>query len=75
MRRWRNRRGASGERVVHFERGQPGVATRLIARGDVTAEPQQGPAIIESYDTTIVVPPGARFHADRIGNIIIDIAS
>jgi N-methylhydantoinase A len=68
-------RGASGERVVHFERGQPGVATRLIARGDVTAEPQQGPAIIESYDTTIVVPPGARFHADRIGNIIIDIAS
>ncbi|BCH33295.1 hypothetical protein MesoLjLc_52250 [Mesorhizobium sp. L-8-10] len=67
-------RGLSGTRMVHFERGMPPVSTRLMARGDVTTEPQQGPAVIESYDTTIVVPPDARFRADAVGNVIIDIA-
>ncbi len=68
-------RGLTGRRMVHFERGKPGVATRLVARGDVGTEEASGPAIIESYDTTIVVPPGAVFHADEIGNIVIDIQS
>jgi N-methylhydantoinase A len=66
-------RGVAGTRMVHFERGQPAVATRLLSRGDVSRERQAGPAIIESYDTTIVVPAGATFHADAIGNIIIDL--
>lgn len=65
--------GMSGTRMVSFERGKPAVATRLIARGDVTDTPQPGPVIIESYDTTIVVPPGAAYHADEIGNVVIDI--
>jgi N-methylhydantoinase A len=68
-------RGLSGTRLVSFERGQPATPTRLIARGDVTSEVQAGPAVIESYDTTIVVPPGATFSADEIGNIVIDIES
>lgn len=65
--------GLSGSRMVSFERGKPAVPTRLLARGDVSAEPQSGPAIIESYDTTIVIPPGTIFHADEIGNVVIDI--
>jgi N-methylhydantoinase A len=68
-------RGVAGTRMVNFERGLPAVATMLLSRGDVGREPQAGPAIIESYDTTIVVPAGATFHADPIGNVIIDIAS
>lgn len=34
-------------------------------------EPRLGPLIIEEYDTTCIVPPGARAHLDRDSNIII----
>jgi N-methylhydantoinase A len=68
-------RGQTGTRMVHFERGQPAIATKLLSRADISGEPQTGPAIIESYDTTIVVPAGATFRADAIGNVIIDIAA
>ena len=63
--------GATGSRPVHFERGQPPVETPVVARGAMTAEPRQGPLIVESYDTTVVVPPGTTVHADPIGNLII----
>jgi 5-oxoprolinase (ATP-hydrolysing) len=33
----------------------------------------QGPAIIEQYDTTIVVPPAAAASLDEHGNIVIDL--
>jgi N-methylhydantoinase A len=65
--------GESGMRNVHFTRGQPARNTRLIPRGEVTATPMQGPLVIESYDTTIIVPPEASARADSIGNIIIEI--
>ena len=32
----------------------------------------EGPAIIEQYDSTTVVPPGLRAEIDRYGNIVID---
>ena len=32
-----------------------------------------GPCIIESYDTTIVVPPAARVRADAVGNLLLDL--
>jgi N-methylhydantoinase A len=66
--------GANGERAVSFDRGVGPVATRLMARGEVGVERIAGPLVIESYDTTILVPPGATVHADRIGNLIIDLA-
>jgi N-methylhydantoinase A len=34
----------------------------------------KGPVIVESSDTTIVVPPASTAHVDEIGNIIIKIA-
>ena len=34
----------------------------------------EGPVIIESSDTTIVVPPTSTAHVDEIGNVIIKIA-
>lgn len=67
--------GLQGERLVSFAPGEPPQPTRLVARADMGTAPQPGPLIIESYDTTIVVPPGCQAHADAIGNIVIDISA
>ncbi len=63
----------TGTRQVSFERGTVPTAVPLLARREVAGVPRSGPAIIESYDTTVVVPPDATFFADAIGNIIIDL--
>ncbi len=65
--------GASGVRAVSFARGAGAVATRLVARAAVEAGPVEGPAIIESYDTTIVVPPGCTARAVGAGTIAIEL--
>jgi N-methylhydantoinase A len=65
--------GTEGERLVSFAPGEAPRSTRVMPRAGVGAERLAGPLIIESYDTTIVVPPGCFAHADAIGNIIIDI--
>ena len=67
--------GASGVRAVSFARGEPLIETSLIARSAVTTEWRAGPLIIESYDTTVVVPPQVRVRADAIGNLILEIQS
>mgnify|MGYP001179530211 CR=1 FL=1 len=66
-------RGETGTRDVSFGPDGPPCPTRLLPRSAVGAEPIDGPLIIESYDTTIVVPPNARAWADAAGNIIIDL--
>jgi N-methylhydantoinase A len=63
--------GAAGERLVSFERGASGIAARLIARAALDKGAIAGPAIIESYDTTIVVPPGCVASAAGCGCIAI----
>ena len=55
--------GESGERMVSFGRGTPRIAARLVPRMEIEGGPIVGPAIIESYDTTIVVPPGCTARA------------
>jgi len=65
--------GAAGERLASFARGAAPVATPVIARAAVGAGERAGPLIIESYDTTIVVPPGARAHADGVGNVLLEL--
>lgn len=64
--------GQSGERMVSFARGASRVAARLVPRAAVEAGPVAGPAIIESYDTTIVVPPGCTARAAGSGCIAIE---
>ena len=44
----------------------------VIARSDLS-DPREGPCIIEEYDATCVVPPGARAGLDEFGNIVIDL--
>jgi N-methylhydantoinase A len=46
--------------------------TPVLRRVDL-AVPCHGPCIIEEYDATCVIPPGARAQLDTYGNIMIDV--
>ncbi|MBS0518262.1 MAG: hydantoinase/oxoprolinase family protein [Proteobacteria bacterium] len=48
------------------------VETPVLRRSDL-AEARQGPLIVEEYDATCVVPPGATASLDAGGNIVIDL--
>jgi N-methylhydantoinase A len=47
--------------------------TPILDRPDL-AEPRVGPCIVEEYDATCVVPPGARAALDASGNIVVELA-
>jgi N-methylhydantoinase A len=64
--------GESGERLVSFARGTPRVGAGLVARAAVEEGPIAGPAIVESYDTTIVIPPNYTARPAGAGCIAID---
>jgi N-methylhydantoinase A len=64
--------GETGARLVSFARGEPHVKARLLSRGAVEQSQVAGPAIVESYDTTIVVPPGCTARAAGAGCIAIE---
>ena len=46
--------------------------TPIVRRSDLTRE-RRGPFIIEEYDATCVVPPGAHAALDAGGNIVIEL--
>jgi N-methylhydantoinase A len=46
--------------------------SRVVNRAEL-AERRKGPCIVEEYDSTCVVPPGAIASLDRYGNIAIDV--
>ncbi|KAF0104155.1 MAG: N-methylhydantoinase A [Rhodospirillaceae bacterium] len=48
--------------------------TPVVSRADL-ADAMNGPLIIDEYDTTCVVPPGARAERDGAGNIVITLAT
>jgi N-methylhydantoinase A/oxoprolinase/acetone carboxylase beta subunit len=49
------------------------VATRYYDRASLQAGNRlTGPAIVNQYDSTTVVPPGISAHVDRFGNIVIE---
>jgi N-methylhydantoinase A len=59
--------GANGARHA------PGwIETPILRRSDL-ATPRVGPLIIEEYDATCVVPPGAEASLDPRGNIVIEL--
>jgi 5-oxoprolinase (ATP-hydrolysing) len=65
----------SFEREALFEiRGRPEpVVTPLYDRTTLRAgQSISGPAIIEQYDSTTVIPPGLLAEIDRHGNIVVD---
>ncbi len=50
------------------------LSTPILRREDIGVSAIRGPAIIEQYDTTIVVPPGASVALDASGSIVIELA-
>jgi len=59
-------------RRVYFGPRDGWIVTPVLARGDL-ATPREGPAIVEEYDATCVVPPGARARLDVSGNIVMEV--
>jgi len=66
---------AVGERPSFFPSTGAFAPTAVHQRSSLGTAPIQGPAIIEAYDTTIVVPPGTTATADHAGSILIEIAN
>jgi N-methylhydantoinase A len=60
------------ERLVSFSRDAPRIPARVLPRAVAQATAVVGPAIIESYDTTIVVPPGCTASPAGAGSIAIE---
>jgi N-methylhydantoinase A len=47
------------------------VATAVVGRAAIGREPTPGPLIVEEYDSTVVVPPGATVYRDAFGNLVL----
>ena len=67
-------RSGSGEdtRQALFSHKTGMTETAITSRLDLT-QPGHGPLLIEEFDTTIVVPPGAEARLDLQGNIILEL--
>jgi N-methylhydantoinase A/oxoprolinase/acetone carboxylase beta subunit len=52
------------------------LATRYYDRGSLKSGNRlAGPAIVNQYDSTTVIPPGIEAHVDRFGNIVIEVGA
>jgi N-methylhydantoinase A len=61
-------------RRAYFGPAQGWCDANVFNRADLVA-PRAGPCIVEEYDSTCIVPPGAEASLDRFGNIVIDMPS
>jgi N-methylhydantoinase A len=48
---------------------------KILRRSDLNSRPLAGPAIVEEYDTSVVVPPGATVWRDEQQNILIEVTA
>lgn len=60
-------------RTVSFDVQSHTQAVPVCSRRDLDEARRPGPLIVESYDTTIVVPPGAVAWSDALNNVLIDL--
>ncbi len=65
-------RPSESSRHAYFGHSHGWLKTPVMARADLSG-PVEGPAIVEEYDATCLIPPGARAVLDRFGNIVIDV--
>jgi N-methylhydantoinase A len=63
---------AQGSRPAYFGPGQGWQVTPVLRRSDLASR-RGGPLIVEEYDATCVVPPGAAAGLDGAGNIVIEL--
>ncbi len=62
-------------RLVSFARGEAPRETPLVKRADLGRMPRPGPLLIEEFDSTIVVPPGATASLDAQASVTIEIGA
>ena len=62
---------ASAPRQAYFGSKHGWMKTPILRRADLAA-PRQGPLIVEEYDSTTLVHPGASASLDAGGNIVIE---
>ena len=62
-------------RRAYFGRDLGFADTPVLRRSALARDWRAGPLIVEEYDATCVVPPGARARLDALGNIEIDVGS
>ena len=63
---------ASRMRAAYFGPDLGWLDTPVLTRAAL-ATPRRGPCIIEEYDATCIVPPGAQASLDAIGSILIEL--
>ena len=56
-------------RPAYFGPRHGRIDTPVLGRATLTSSPRQGPLIIEEYEGTTVVPPGASASRDALGNV------
>ncbi len=62
-----------GTREAYFGAEHGSMETPVVSRGALIGRTVEGPAIVEEYDATCVVPPGSRATLDDLGNIDIHV--
>ncbi len=62
-----------GTRKAYFGPEEGWLEARVIARSGFANGPRHGPIIVEEYDATCVIPPGAQADLDDYGSLIITI--
>lgn len=68
----RERRPPSASRRAYFGEPHGWLETPILGRSELSPNPLPGPAIIEEYDTTVVVRPGWAVHRDNWHNIVVN---
>jgi N-methylhydantoinase A len=65
-------RGESGSttRLAWFA-GEGWLPTKVLSRAGLSSNNHPGPLLIQEYDATCLVPPGASARLDQFGNILI----
>ena len=59
-------------RKAYFGKTHGWIETPVLARADLQKK-ISGPAIVEEYDATCLIPPQAEAHIDSFGNIVINL--
>ena len=62
----------SASRMAYFGRELGSIDTPIIFRKDLDTTGQEGPVILDEYDSTIVVPPGCWVARDQLWNVDLE---
>jgi N-methylhydantoinase A/oxoprolinase/acetone carboxylase beta subunit len=62
-------------RKCYFGKGFGFVDASVLKAEELGQRPRRGPLVLDTYDTTIVVPPGSKIARTRVGAMVIHLES